>query len=321
MAADVAEPHKFTALASVMPVGILRTDLENRCFYVSERVTDLTGLTESALESGWEQCVHAEDREAVRRQVSSAIQARQPWAGEFRCVLPDGRLRWLFGQATPEHDLQGRVVGFVWTLTDTTHIQEALRASEERFRLATKSAGIGVLDYDVLSDQGFWSPEVCVILGVPEGRLTSLAEALDFCHSEDRARVAGAMAAALDPRGSGAFAEEFRIRRADTGEVRWVASTCQTLFDGTADNRRPVRLTGTTTDVTERRARETHVQVLSERLLRDEEREAFLLRLADALRPLINPLDVQEVSSKLLGEHLSVNRVGYAELENREYVI
>ena len=52
-----------------------------------------------------------------------------------------------------------------------------------------------------------------------------------------------------------------------------------------------------------------------------EQRQAFLLRLSDALRPLSNPLDVQEVASRLLGEHLRVNRVGYAELENREYVI
>src|SRR5947207_10761963 len=71
MAADVPEPREFATLASVIPVGILRTDLEGRCFYISERVTDLTGLAgESALESGWEQCVHPEDREAVRRQVS-----------------------------------------------------------------------------------------------------------------------------------------------------------------------------------------------------------------------------------------------------------
>ena len=313
---------EFAALASVMPVGILRTDLEGRCFYISERVTDLTGLTaESAMQSGWEQCVHPDDREAVLRQVSSALHARKPGQAEFRCVLPDGRIRWLLSQATPERDLQGHVVGFVWTLTDTTHTQEALRASEERFKLATKSAGVGVLDYDVMADQGLWSPEVCALLGVPEGRLTTLAEGLDFCHPDDRARVEGAMAAALDPRGSGAFAEEFRIRRADTGEVRWVACACQTFFEGAADGRRPVRFTGIATDVTERKARETQEQLLSERLLRSEERHAFLLRLSDALRPLSNPLDVQEVASRLLGEHLGVNRVGYAEIEDREYVI
>jgi PAS domain S-box-containing protein len=60
---------------------------------------------------------------------------------------------------------------------------------------------------------------------------------------------------------------------------------------------------------------------LSELLLRSEERQAFLLRLSDALRPLSDPLDVQEVASRLLGEHLGVNRVGYAELENREFVV
>ena len=267
--------------------------------------------------------VYPRRRTATRFGVRSrsALHARKPWQGEFRCVLPDGSIRWLLSQSTPEHDSDGRVVGFVWTLVDTTHTQEALRASEERFKLATRSAGVGVLDYDVIAEQGFWSPEVRLLLGIPEGRLTTLAGALDFCHPEDRGRVEVAIAAALDPRGSGAFAEEFRIRRADTGEMRWVASACQTFFDGAADDRRPVRFTGIATDVTERRARETHVQVLSERLLRNDERQAFLLRLSDALRPLSNPLDVQEVSSKLLGDHLGVNRVGYAELENREYVV
>jgi PAS domain S-box-containing protein len=48
---------------------------------------------------------------------------------------------------------------------------------------------------------------------------------------------------------------------------------------------------------------------------------SFLLKLSDALRPLSDPLDVQEVASRLLGEHLGVNRVGYAEVDGREYVI
>jgi len=170
----------------VLPVGILRSDLEGRCSYISERATELTGLTAaSALESGWERCVHPDDRESIVRQVSSALQSRKPWQVEFRCVRSGGRVRWLLTQATPEHDLQGRVVGFVWTVSDVTDTREALR----------------------------------------------------------------------------------------------------------------------------------------ERLQRNEERQAFLLALSDALRPLSNPLDVQEVSSRLLGEYLGVNRVGYAELENQEYVV
>jgi len=157
----VPDPLEFAAFASLLPVGILRSGLEGRYSYVSERVTDLTGVTvESALESGWEQCVHPDDREAVLHQVSSARSARKPWQGEFRCVLPDGRIRWLLGQATPEHDLQGHVVGFVWTLTGldldvTTRrgAEEALRArrDEERDRdlqllLETATQGIVLVD-------------------------------------------------------------------------------------------------------------------------------------------------------------------------------
>jgi len=314
--------RELEALAHATPLGIFRTDPEGHCFDMSDRAAELTGLTaESAAQSGWEQCVHPDDREAVLRQVSSALHARKPAQAEFRCVLPDGRIRWLLGQGTPEHDLQGQVVGLVWTLTDITHAQEALRASEERFKLATKSAGVGVLDYDVTTDQSFWSREACMLLGVAEGRLSTLADGLDFCHPDDRARVEGAMAAALDPRGSGAFAEELRIRRADTGEARWVAIACQTFFDNGANGRRPARFTGIMTDVTERRARERQVESLSELLLRSEQRQAFLLKLSDALRPLRHPLDVQEVASRLLGEHLGVNRVGYAEIDNREFLV
>src|SRR5216117_768550 len=105
------------------------------------------------------------------------------------------------------------------------HDQEALRASEERPRRATQSgAGVGVLDYDVVADRGLWLPEVCHLLGIPVGGSTTLAESLAFCHPYDRDRVERAMAAAIDPRGSGAFVEEFRIHLTDTGEWRWVNS-------------------------------------------------------------------------------------------------
>ena len=53
----------------------------------------------------------------------------------------------------------------------------------------------------------------------------------------------------------------------------------------------------------------------------NEERLEFLLRLNDALRPLSDPADVQETAARLLGEHLGVTRVGYAEIEGGEYVI
>ena len=50
------------------------------------------------------------------------------------------------------------------------------------------------------------------------------------------------------------------------------------------------------------------------------ERLTFLLRLSDALRPLNDPLDVQEVASRLLGEYLDVTVSATPRSKRREYV-
>src|SRR5262249_47507102 len=102
----------------------------------------------------------------------------------------------------------------------------------------------------------------------------------------------------------------FRIARPD-GTVSWIQSLGQVHRD--ADGQ-VMQLTGIELDVTERRRAE---EALRER----EEREAFLLRLADSLRPLSDPLAMQEVTALLLGEHLHVNRVTYADVEGTGYIV
>ena len=41
-------------------------------------------------------------------------------------------------------------------------------------------------------------------------------------------------------------------------------------------------------------------------------RDAFHLRLSDALRPLADTLDIQATALRVLGEHLGASRVVYA---------
>ena len=45
-----------------------------------------------------------------------------------------------------------------------------------------------------------------------------------------------------------------------------------------------------------------------------EERQAFLLALSDALRPLVDPLATIATASELVGRHLDAGRCGYGEL-------
>jgi signal transduction histidine kinase len=53
----------------------------------------------------------------------------------------------------------------------------------------------------------------------------------------------------------------------------------------------------------------------AEMLRQGRERHAFLLRLMDALRPLVDPAEVQAAATRLLAEHLGADRVFYALVE------
>src|SRR5262245_11873187 len=185
--------------------------------------------------------------------------------------------------------------------------EEALRVSEERLRLATRGAGIGIFDYDAVADRCLQSPEAYALLGVAGRTRARLADFIAIIHRDDRARVAAAIAAALDPQGAGVLDEEFRILRVDTAETRWVKQASQTYFEGSGSEKRAVRVTGALIDITERKVREA--------------RDQFLLTLNDAMRSAASPLAVQKTAAHLLGEHLQANRVVYLEVEGDEFVV
>ena len=61
---------------------------------------------------------------------------------------------------------------------------------------------------------------------------------------------------------------------------------------------------------------ETTQRVLAERALREsQDRQAFLLKLSDALRPLGDPVQIQNEAARILGERLDADRTLYAQID------
>jgi hypothetical protein len=54
---------------------------------------------------------------------------------------------------------------------------------------------------------------------------------------------------------------------------------------------------------------------------RTAEANAFRVSLTDALRPLLDPVEMQAMASRVLGEYLGANRVAYFEVHNADYVV
>jgi hypothetical protein len=58
-----------------------------------------------------------------------------------------------------------------------------------------------------------------------------------------------------------------------------------------------------------------------ERLHRAATLDAFRVSLADALRPIADPIEVQATATRVLGEYLNANRVAYFEVRGGDYVV
>ncbi len=149
-------------------------------------------------------------------------------------------------------------------LSGETGTSRALRESEQRLRLAVEATHIGIWDVDATRGTRRWSPEFNAIMGLPaafEGDEETF-EAL--IHPDDQARALELYRRAYTPGSGGIYNAEFRIRRADTGEVRWVLATGHVNFgvDG-----QPLRGVGTLNDIDRRRKDEEALRE-SERRLR-----------------------------------------------------
>jgi PAS domain S-box-containing protein len=61
-------------------------------------------------------------------------------------------------------------------------------------------------------------------------------------------------------------------------------------------------------DISERKHAEASLRT-------SEERQAYLLKLSDALRPLLDPIEIQGTASRLLAEHLNADRAFYSKMD------
>jgi PAS domain S-box-containing protein len=206
---------------------------------------------------------------------------------------------------SPIPDGGGGVGGIFHIVHDTTpalHAAAALRESEDRLRLALAAAELGIWDHGLATDLFQLDARAQALYGLPG--VAEVGALLGRVHPEDRERLGGEFAMAMDPVVRGPISTEYRVVHQDG--VHWLRVRGRVYFADGEAGERPVRGLGTVQDVTEERR--------AVAALRDSEaRQAFVLALSDRLRRLHDPAEIQYQAARALGEYLGAFRAGYAE--------
>jgi len=173
-------------------------------------------------------------------------------------------MRWMICNAYPEFDSAGRVRRVVVCFTDCTRIKNAerrLHKSEERLRLVLQGSTDAPWDVDLASGAAYYSERWWNMLGYRSGELPGKETTwLELIHPDDEPRVKAFLDDFLSqtPAGEG-YSIEFRMLHRDGHDVP-VLSRCFVSRDSTG---KAVRISGTNTDLSERKRAEQRIHELA----------------------------------------------------------
>jgi len=157
----------------------------------------------------------------------------------------------------------------------------AMLSERERLDMACRTAGVGIWQWDLRTGQFEYSDVARAICGFPSTGEVTFDMVRDITHPDDVAWMKAKTEDALDPGSPERAVYRYRIRRADTGEVRWLAAYGEARFGEVDGETRAVLYLGTMQDITDQKEAE-------DALLHNEAR----LRLAlDVARMAVWELD------------------------------
>ncbi|MHA3772171.1 PAS domain S-box protein [Verrucomicrobiota bacterium sgz303538] len=284
------------------------------CFYLIEkdgnflrwnkRTEEVTGLTAAELATKTPREVIAPpDREAVRNGLTKAFTEGEATT-EARILHKDGTETWhLCSGRRVEVDGKLCIVGLAVDISERKRAEELLHDAQARLQVAVRASGVGLWDWDLISDRAYVSPEWRAQFGFDEAEVVRpFSEWKGRLHPADREMAVKRLKAFL-ANSTPEYLSEVRVRQND-GSYRWIFARAQLIRN---EQGQAVRMMGCHIDITERRQTEERLRQQREQLralakhmnsVREEEAGRIARELHD------------ELGAALTGLKIDINRLG-----------
>ncbi|NMD54259.1 MULTISPECIES: EAL domain-containing protein [Tsukamurella] len=254
------------AVIDAAPDLVYIKDHRGRYQYINGAVAELAGISRGLAIGADDTVVFPAiahvlmqtDREIMESGIGRDVEEYPEVGGERRIYLSN---------KAPYRNAAGEIVGIIGISRDVTaerRDQALLRRAEQRWQFAIDGAGDGMWDWDVSTNEMFYSQRWKSMLGYDAEDIgSSVSDWSDRVHPDDYSASWNSIQRIV--RGEAEeFSFEHRMRTKDGG-WRWIQSRGRSMEAG--PDGLPTRLIGTHTDVTDRRLAESEIRELNRRLL------------------------------------------------------
>ncbi|WP_414550365.1 PAS domain S-box protein [Anabaena sp. CCY 0017] len=284
--------------------GIIIADArlpDHPVIYVNAAFEKITGYDASDIIGKNCRFLQGEDTEqSTLDQLRSSIQAGESCQVILLNYRKDGTSFWNELSISPIHHENGQLTHFVGIqndISDRQKVAAALREKEERWQLVIEANQDAIWDWNMITNQTFRSAKWSELLQDKEHQfISSNDDWLSRIHPDDYERMMTTQQDYLS-RKIPNYVTEFRVRCND-GSYKWVLVHAKALWD---EQGNPVRMVGSTKDITER------VEA-QEALQRQFNRTLLLGQITQKIRESLHSKSIFETAAIQIGKAFGVHR-------------